>query len=54
MSLYKEKLENPPFGNTKTRNHTKWKRWAKNQRNRFIRRQKKDCKAYKFFKYWEF
>lgn len=36
----KEKLERHPCGNKITKKHSKWRRWAKNQRNRLIRRSK--------------
>lgn len=38
MSLYKEKLGQHPCGKKRSRNRSRWRRWAKNQRNRMIRR----------------
>jgi len=43
MSLYKEALSQGPVGKYKarrTRNRSRWRDWAKNQMNRWIRRQK--------------
>lgn len=54
MSLHKEKLERHPCGKKISKKHSKWRRWAKNQRNRFIRRSNNPKIAVKFKVGWEF
>lgn len=54
MALYNEQLDKKSVLDHKsTRAYARWRKWAKNQHNRLARRNKQDCKMYKFFKYWE-